>query len=452
MNFNNDDIIAAIATPYGTGAISVIRVSGKGSIASVDNIFVGKRSLLEAKSHSIHYGKILSKEGSVIDDVLVSVFKEPNSYTGEESIEISTHGNQLICNNILERLIEHNIRFAEPGEFTKRAFLNGRIDLSQAEAVVDIINSRTNASLKGARNQLDGLLSQKVDHLRKMLINSSSLLELELDFAEEDLEFVSYEKVKEEIEKIIDELSSLIDSYKIGKILRDGVNVVLVGKPNVGKSSLLNYLVKESRAIVSHIPGTTRDVIREEISIEGVLFKFFDTAGIRFTEDEIEKEGVFRSRKVVEDADLVILISDVVSEFPKDLLNELSELTKKEKIINLVNKIDLKNNFEQKNIIAVSAKTGEGIDNFIKILKEKSFVSDSFSEKSTIVSNLRHKNALEKAIVHLRQAIDSINGSFSAEFISVDLRNAENALGEIIGKVTTDDILNNIFSKFCIGK
>jgi tRNA modification GTPase len=407
---------------------------------------------LNAKSHTIHYGRIYGDDGNVLDDVLVSVFRAPNSYTGEESVEISTHGNQLICNRILERLVEQGVRLAEPGEFTKRAFLNGKLDLSQAEAVVDIINSRTNASLKGARNQLDGLLSSKIDSLRQMLLDSSSLIELELDFAEEDIEFVSFDKVKSEILKIRGEINNLINSYKVGKILREGVNVVLVGKPNVGKSSLLNYIVKESRAIVSHIPGTTRDIIREEISIDGFLFKIYDTAGIRITEDEIEKEGVLRSRKAVEEADIVILISETQDVFPEDLLEELKKLTMNNKIIYLTNKIDLDSENIFPNNLGISAKTGEGIKELLELLKMKTCGSDSYSEKNIIVSNLRHKTALEKSVHHLNKAVDSINDGLSGEFISVDLRNAENALGEIIGKVTSDDILNNIFSQFCIGK
>ncbi|MCB0730075.1 MAG: tRNA uridine-5-carboxymethylaminomethyl(34) synthesis GTPase MnmE [Ignavibacteriae bacterium] len=448
----NEETIAAIATPIGVGAISVIRVSGEESIQSVDPIFVGKKKLIEMNSHTIQYGKIVSESGEVIDDVLVSVFKNPNSYTGEDSVEISTHGSPLVCNNILARILKQNVRLAEPGEFTKRAFLNGKIDLSQAEAVIDVINSRTNASLKGARNQLDGVLSKKVDSLRESLVNSSSLIELELDFAEEDLEFVSLEKVKREIKNIIEEIEKLIDSYKIGKVIRDGVNVVFVGKPNVGKSSLLNYLVKESRAIVSHIPGTTRDVIREEVSIDGILFKLFDTAGIRITEDEIEKEGVLRSRKAVENADLVILLNDTNSEFPTDLYDEILHLTDKEKVIFVDNKIDLYKKILRENHFGISALTGEGVDKFLDHLKEKSFDSNSFSEKNAVVTNLRHKDALEKAREHLLKSIDSIDEKLSGEFISVDLRNAESSLGEIIGKVTTDDILNNIFSKFCIGK
>ncbi len=452
MLLSNEDTIAAIATPIGIGAISVIRVSGPDSIESVSKAFVGKKNLNSVKTHTIHYGKIVDQNHTVIDDVLVSVFKSPHSYTGEDSIEISTHGSPFVSNKILETLLKQNIRLAEPGEFTKRAFLNGRIDLSQAEAVIDIINSRTNASLKGARSQFDGLLSQKIDALRQSLINSSSLIELELDFAEEDLQFVSLEKVRLEIKNTILEIQKLVDTYKFGKVLVDGVNAVFVGRPNVGKSSLLNYLVKESRAIVSHIPGTTRDVIREEISIDGVLFKIFDTAGIRFSDDEIEKEGVLRSRKAVENADIVVLISDVFSGFPFDLYDEILKLTGPEKVIFVINKIDLNNNFNLEDNYGISAKTGDGIEKFLEVLKKKSFITETFSEKNAVVSNLRHKTALEKTIEHLVKTIDSIDKKLSGEFISVDLRNAESALGEIIGKVTTDDILNNIFSKFCIGK
>ena len=453
MNIFNEDTIAAIATPYGIGAISVIRVSGPKSISSVSNIFKGKINLESAKPNSIIYGNILDTDMTTIDDVLVSIFKAPNSYTGEDSIEISTHGNPLICNKILERILQQNVRLAEPGEFTKRAFINGKIDLSQAEAVVDVINSRTQASLKGARNQLDGLLSKKINYLRQKLLNTSSLIELELDFAEEDLEFISLEKVKLELNSIIEEISLLLDSFNFGKVLRDGVNVALVGKPNVGKSSLLNLLLKESRAIVSPIPGTTRDIIREEVSIDGILFKLFDTAGIRSTKDEIEEEGVLRSRRAIETADIVVLIYDIFSDFPDDLYSEILKITKKDKILLTVNKIDLgKPKSFKESILKISAKTGEGLNEFLFQLKNKCLLGEYFSENSVVVSNIRHKNALEKAKDYLLKALESINDKLSGEFIAVDLRNASSSIGEIIGIITTDDILNNIFSKFCIGK
>ena len=326
MTSFNTDTITALATPPGEGAISVLRISGSDSLPVMDNFFHGNRKISNCSANSINYGKIINSNDEVIDDVLVSVFHAPNSYTGEDSVEISTHGSQLIVKKIIEELINHGVRLAEPGEFTKRAFLNGKIDLAQAEAVADIILSRTDASLRGARNQLDGILSGKVDSLREQLVNTSSLVELELDFAEEDLEFLPLDKIKTNVIQTIEELEKLLETYSFGRVMRDGVNVAIVGKPNVGKSSLLNHILKESRAIVSEIPGTTRDVIREEVSINGVLFRLYDTAGIRLTFDEVEKEGVLRSREAVKNSDLVLFISDVTEGFSVDLYNELLEV------------------------------------------------------------------------------------------------------------------------------
>lgn len=444
--------IAAISTPQGEGAINVIRVSGPDAIKYADKIFRGKTSLVDAASHTIHYGRIVDLKEIIVDDVLVSVFKEPNSYTGENSVEISTHGSFLISKKIIGLLLEKNCRMAEPGEFTKRAFLNGKIDLAQAEAVVDVISSRTEASLRGARNQLDGILSKKVDSLRELLLNTSSLIELELDFVEEDIEFLTLDQIEENVDKVVYEINKLLDTYSFGRVIRDGVNVALVGKPNVGKSSLLNYILKESRAIVSEIPGTTRDVIREDVSIDGILFKFFDTAGIRSSEDQIEKEGVKRSREVVKNADVVLLINDVSEEMDEDILKTILSLSAKSKIINVFNKIDLDVEFTSEEGVLISALTGKGINSLFKTLKEKAISSQSYTEKSAVVSTLRHFNALKKAIKYLDHAKQSIERKFTGEFLSVDIRNAESSLGEIIGKVTTDDILNNIFSKFCIGK
>ncbi len=452
MTLTDEDTITAIATPHGVGAISVIRVSGPKSFYVADKIFKGKKKISESQSHTIHYGKIYSENSGVIDDVLISVFKKPNSYTGEDSVEISAHGSPLIAQKIIEILLENDVRLAEPGEFTKRAFLNNKMDLAQAEAVADIINSRTEASLKGARNQLDGLLSAKINFLREELVNVSSLIELELDFAEEDIEFVSTDEIKRKINGIIEEIEKLLKSYSFGKVIRDGVNVAIVGKPNVGKSSLMNYILKESRAIVSQIPGTTRDVIREEASIDGVLFRLYDTAGIRTTSDEIEKEGVIRSREAVKNADVVIFVNDATSGFDIDIYNEILEIQPEEKIIKVINKTDLKEPEGMSGDVYISAKTGKGMDELLKILKEKALGSETYTEKSAVVSNLRHFNALKKAKESLLIALDSVDKKMSGEFISVDLRNAENHLGEIIGKVTTDDILNNIFSNFCIGK
>ncbi len=451
-NLLTEETIAAIATPPGVGAISVIRVSGSNSFDAVDSIYRGNGLLSEAVSHTIHYGKIFNSAGELIDDVLISVFRKPNSYTGEDSVEISTHGNPYITKQIIELLLGQNVRLAEPGEFTKRAFLNGRMDLAQAEAVIDIINSRTDASLRGARNQLDGILSKKVHELRSLLINASSFVELELDFAEEDLEFIGHEELLKRVVKIVDEIKKLLATYSFGKIIRDGVNVTLVGKPNVGKSSLLNYLLKESRAIVSHIPGTTRDIIREDVSIDGILFRLFDTAGIRVSEDEIEKEGVIRSREAVKNSDLVIFLNDTETGISKELYDQLLSLTQNKKIITVLNKIDIDRRLDLNADIRISALTGEGIEKLFTRLKESVFDVSGYSEKSAIVSNLRHYQCLKKAKANLLNAKESINNKLSGEFIAVDLRNAENDLGEIIGEVTSDDILNNIFMKFCIGK
>ncbi|MBA4407464.1 tRNA uridine-5-carboxymethylaminomethyl(34) synthesis GTPase MnmE [bacterium] len=446
------DTIVAIATPAGVGAISVIRVSGPNSFTTVDKLFQGKVKLVDSKTHTIHYGKIYDTNNDLIDDVLVSVFRNPNSYTGEDSAEISTHGSSLITEKIVFALVESNVRLAEPGEFTKRAFLNGKLDLAQAEAVADLINSRTEAALRGARNQLDGLLSQKVDLLREVLINTSSLIELELDFAEEDVEFMSIKEILNNISQIEKEIDLLLKTYSFGRVINDGVNVALVGRTNVGKSSLLNYLLKEARAIVSEIPGTTRDIIRENLSIDGILFKLFDTAGIRVTEDVIEKEGVIRSHEAVKNADIVLFMNDVVSGFSNELYSQLLEITSDERIIKVMNKIDLNRKEAFIADVKISAITGEGMEELFSKLKEKAIGTNSYTEKTAIVSNLRHFNALSRTKENLLNARRSIDDKLTGEFIAVDLRNAEIALSEIIGKVTTDDILNNIFVKFCIGK
>lgn len=449
----NEDTIVALATPAGVGAISIIRVSGPKSIEVVDEIFVGKLKIKNAPSHTLHYGDIKNQDGEHIDDVLISIFRAPNSYTGEDSIEISTHGNPLITQKVIELLISNNdVRLAEPGEFTKRAFLNNRIDLTKAEAVADIISSRTEASYRGARNQLDGLLSQKVNNLRAQLLNSSSFVELELDFAEEDIEFVNQDELLKRIDSIIIEIDTLLESYEFGRVIRDGVNVAIVGKPNVGKSSLLNYILKESRAIVSEIPGTTRDVIREEVSIDGILFRLFDTAGIRVSEDTIEKEGILRSQETVRNADVVIFLEDVKQEESKKLHIDLLNLTSPDKILKVLNKIDLVDRPVSNADVKISAKTGQGIDALLSSLKQKTIGGNNYTEKTAIVTNLRHHNCLKKSRENLINARESILNKLSGEFISVDLRNAEMNLAEIIGEVTSDDILNNIFMKFCIGK
>ena len=448
-----EDTIVALATPAGVGAISVIRISGPQAFFAADNIFKGKIKIENAAPHTLQYGNIMNNDGEHVDDVLVSIFRAPNSYSGEDSVEISTHGNPLITQKVIELLITNcDVRLAEPGEFTKRAFLNNRIDLTKAEAVADIINSRTEASFRGARNQLDGILSKKVIELRTQLINSSSFVELELDFAEEDIQFVNQDELLKRIDSIIIEIDTLLESYSFGRVIRDGVNVAIVGRPNVGKSSLLNYILKESRAIVSEIPGTTRDVIREEVSIDGILFRLFDTAGLRTSEDSIEKEGVIRSHETIRNADVVLFLEDVIQGESKELFVNLIQHSSPDKIIKAVNKIDLVKNSKMVGDLRISVKTGEGIEALLKKLKEKAIGSGTYTEKTAIVTNLRHHNCLKKTRENLINARESILNKMSGEFISIDLRNAAMNLSEIIGEITSDEILNNIFMKFCIGK
>ena len=450
-NHFTEDTIVAIATPPGVGAISVIRISGSGAFISADSIFKGKSKLSDSRSHTIHYGNIVDGK-DIIDDVLVSVFHKPNSYTGEDAVEISTHGSPLIIKRIVELLIANGTKAAEPGEFTKRAFLNNRIDLTQAEAVADVISARTDASLRGARSQLDGMLSAKVSELREKLIRISSYIELELDFSEEDIELIQKDELIKNIDEIILEIENLLGTYSFGRIIRDGVNVTLVGKPNVGKSSILNYLLKESRAIVSEIPGTTRDIIREEVSIDGILFRLFDTAGIRLSDDVIEKEGVNRSIEAVKNSDMVLLIGDTEIGFSDELFQEVSNLNKGVGIIKVLNKIDLSPTNKLDSDFRISAVTGEGVDLLMAGMVKVSLGRSSYSEKDAIISNIRHYDCLKRANENLIKAKETAANKLTGEFISADLRAAESDLGEIIGLVTPDDILNNIFSNFCIGK
>ena len=452
MDNNKEDTIVALATPPGVGAISVIRISGPLSFTAIDDIFIGGIKIEQAKSHTIHYGKVVA-DNETIDDVLVFVFKAPNSYTGEDSVEISTHGSPLIVQKIISLLLTGiNVRAAEPGEFTKRAFLNNRIDLTQAEAVADLINSRAMISLRGARNQLDGFLSSRVGDLRSKLVNISSFVELELDFIEEEIELIQKTELISRIKSILVEINTLLSSYSFGKIIREGINVIIVGEPNVGKSSILNYLLKESRAIVSSIPGTTRDTISEEISIDGLLFKVHDTAGFRVAGDEVEREGVERSRSAMKNADLILFIGDVELGFSAQVEQEMIKLNPSARIIKVLNKLDLGLENNPSGDFNISAKTGQGMDEFIDGLKEKVLGESAYTEKDAIVSNLRQYNCLERAKENLEKAVKTTSENFSGEFIASDLRASELSLAEIIGFVTPEDILNNIFSKFCIGK
>jgi len=460
-----DDTIAAISTAIGEAGISVIRISGKDAIKIADKVFRGKRKLEEVKTHTAHYGKIVDSSGKVVDYVVATVFRSPHSYTGEDVVEISCHGGIFVTRKVLEAILEAGARLAQPGEFTKRAFLNGKIDLSQAEAIADLIRSATDLAYQSSLSQLEGSISRKIKKMRDDLINLCSLVELELDFADEDLEFVDKPELANKIRDAIAEIDELIETFKYGKIYREGIKVVIAGKPNAGKSSLLNALLNENRAIVSDIPGTTRDVIEESLNIEGVLFKVIDTAGLRETYDIIEQEGVRRAEEQLRKADMILLVidsTDEVDERDMRLYHRVLNLAVNEskRCVIVFNKVDLLDGkqmqmekvFEDFPVVHISALTGLGLDKLKKIMVEQSFLGMNRTEASVVITNVRHRDALVKAKQSLLYALKSLEEGMSGDLVAVDLRAGLNYLGEIIGEVTTEDILNNIFSKFCIGK
>lgn len=460
-----NDTIAAIATPIGEGGISVIRVSGREAISICDLLFVGKKPLREASSHTVHYGRFLNKEGNLIDEVLVSVFRAPNSYTGEESVEISCHGGMYVTNNILSSVLSNGARLADPGEFTLRAFLNGRMDLTQAEAVAALIHAKTEKSHSASLRQLSGELGNRIESFRTRLIDLCSLLELELDFSQEGIEFTKKNDAINQIDFTITDIKKLLASYSYGRVLRDGVKVVLTGKPNAGKSSLLNILLQQNRAIVSDVPGTTRDIIEENISINGLLVRLVDTAGIRQSADILEEESIRRTREQVESASVIVMLVDssiVITEGDKKLYKNLLQTARNNgsSVIFLLNKSDIKNpDFrfdieltEFESMLYISCLTGSGVEEFKQRLFQLSLPNYDPNSNSVLLQNERHKLALENAVERLKLARKTLHDGLSGEFAAVDLRAALDYLGEIIGITTPDDILQNIFSKFCIGK
>lgn len=448
----NEDTICAAITAYGIGAVSIVRLSGPRALEIGDKIFIGKQKLSLSPTHRIYYGRLINN----IDDVLVFVFRKPNSYTGEDSIEISHHGNFLITKRIIQLLLDNGARLAEPGEFTKRAFLNGKIDLLQAEAVSEIIQSRSDIAVQSARKQLDGILSDKIKEIRDYLVEIIGLLELELDFVEEDIEFVDRNTLISKIENIVIHINKLITTFNTGKLIHEGINVLILGRPNVGKSSLLNRILNDERAIVSDIPGTTRDIIKEEIFIDGSLFRFFDTAGLRISKDVIEEEGIKRALNLVNKADIIIHLVEYNS--IDDELIEFGINASNKYVIKILNKSDLiteeiKSKVEeQKGIFVISAKFGDGIDKLFNLFKNYVNENIVYSEDVAIISNIRHYNSLISAKDSLENAKQSLIESQSNEFVAIDLRKAANSLKELTGEITSEEILNSIFSKFCIGK
>ena len=463
-----EDTICAPATSGG-GAIAVIRMSGSQSISICNKIFSPadrKTKLPEQKGYSIVYGDILEEE-EVVDDVLVSVFRAPLSYTGEDSIEISCHASKYIQQKILELLVRNGASPASPGEFTRRAFLNGKMDLSQAEAVADLIASQTSAAHKLAVSQMKGKFSGEIGMLRAELLHFASLIELELDFGEEDVEFADRKKLSEIVARVLRISRELTSSFSLGNAVKNGVPVVIIGKPNTGKSTLLNRLLQEERAIVSEIPGTTRDAIEDTVNIEGIQYRFIDTAGLRETGDIIENLGIQRTHEKIDIASVIFLVADV-NEGIDGLMIVLDNLRTRfggtlKKIFILVNKIDndhygnklkIKHNLtlrDNETLLFISSKTGEGTD----ILKEKlAQVLDNhkLNTENVIITNVRHYNALLHVTDSLERVMSGLQNSLQEDLIAIDIRQAIHYLGEITGQITTDEILGNIFKNFCIGK
>jgi tRNA modification GTPase len=452
---NKEDTIVALATPPGASAIAVIRLSGKKAIDICSEVFHGK-DLHTQPSHTVHLGTIRDGQ-KIIDEVVVTLFKAPRSFTKEDVVEIACHGSDYIIKQILQLFIRHGARFAAAGEFTKRAFLNGRFDLAQAEAIADLIASDSEASQQAAINQMRGGFSSEIKKLREQLIHFASMIELELDFSEEDVEFANREQLQELVQNIKKPIEGLISSFSLGNAIKNGVPTVIAGKPNAGKSTLLNVLLNEDKAMVSEIPGTTRDFIEDEISISGFNFRFIDTAGLRETKDKLEAMGIERTRLKMKQASLIIYLFDVNNTSEDELKASLKELKDNySSYIVVGNKIDKdkKNTLTFRNfegIIYISAANKIGIEELKDKIVEQANLK-SFQPDKAIVTNARHYESLLNTKDALNKVLNGIEKGITGDFLAQDIRLALHHLGEITGEITTDDLLANIFSKFCIGK
>ncbi|WP_443939467.1 tRNA uridine-5-carboxymethylaminomethyl(34) synthesis GTPase MnmE [Pedobacter sp. MW01-1-1] len=450
----NSDTIIALSTPPGSGAIGVIRLSGPDAIRLTNEVFSGK-DLEKQASHTLHFG-LIKEDEQLIDEVVAGLFVAPKSYTKENVVEISCHGSNYIIQQIINLLISKGARAAKPGEFTLRAFLNGAFDLSQAEAVADLIASNSKASHDVAMQQMRGGFANELKGLREQLIHFASMIELELDFAEEDVEFANRDQLKNLVNRIQSVLRKLISSFEMGNVIKNGVPIVIAGKPNVGKSTLLNALLNEERAIVSDIAGTTRDTIEDELNIGGVVFRFIDTAGIRDTADIIEALGVERTLEKMKQAKLIIYMADSAQSVD-EVENQLAGLVRLEiPYLLLINKSDLldankRKQFEQLNAVFIAAKDKMGIDDLKQTLLEQVNLHH-INTSETLVTNIRHVEALKQTENALQRVLDNVDNPVTSDFLAMDIKQALHYLGEITGTVTTDDLLDNIFTKFCIGK
>ncbi len=455
MQFTSDNAtICALSTPPGIGAIGVVRVSGNDAISVCDRLFSGR--LTEAQGHTVKYGRF-ERNGHLIDDVLMTVFRAPRSFTGEDVVEIACHGSTYIRQSILEGLIAEGCRMARQGEFTFRAFMNGKMDLSQAEAVADLIAAETEGAHRLAMHQMRGGFSKEIGTLRQQLIDFASLIELELDFAEEDVEFADRAKLNELVNTIDKALRRLIDSFRTGNAVKNGVSVAIVGKPNAGKSTLLNALLNEERAIVSDIPGTTRDTVEDAIVLEGIRFRFIDTAGLRETEDVIEKIGVERSRAAMQQSAILIYLFDVRETPPESLaaaIEELKASATTATVLAVGNKVDAVGHPSENypsGTLFISAKDRTGLEQLTSTLLATAELGQ-IDANSTVVTNVRHYEALTRAHAAIQDVKKGLLNGVTGDFLAIDLRRALHHLGEITGEISSDDLLGNIFGKFCIGK
>lgn len=463
-----EDTIAAITTPLGASSVGIIRISGPDAAQVADRVFQAKRKikLQDSPSYTITYGTIRNEQGQVIDEALALTMWRPRSFTGENVVELQCHGGRVVLKKTLELVLASGARLAEPGEFSKRAFLNGRLDLAQAEAIMDLITAKTERGLQAAAGNLQGQISQKVRELREILLEVIAYLEADIDFPEEEFARMTDTDLDAKLQKIRDGINKILQNYKSGRIIRDGLKTALIGRPNVGKSSLLNALLKEKRAIVTDIPGTTRDTIEEYYNLAGIPLVLIDTAGIRDTQDLVERLGVEKTREIMEKADLILYIIDIVDGVTEDDLKFMSEIPK-EKMIVLVNKIDLWNRqaikpealegqvsqlLKDYKVVFISAAIGQGLTQLEKSIEEMVFDQGLEAGEDFYVTNTRQKDALQKAVISLDSARKSLQKNIPHDFISIDLHQAWLTLGEVTGETVSDDLLNEIFSRFCLGK
>lgn len=454
--------IAAIATAPGEAGIGIVRISGEKSIEILKKVFKPKKNIdiTDIPSRRVMYGHAVDRDGEVLDEVLAIIMRKPYSYTTEDVVELHCHGGIVPVRKIMEEVLKNGADIAEPGEFTKLAFLNGRIDLAQAEAVIDVITSKTETGLSAAMNQLEGELSKEIKAIMDKLLSMLAHIEASIDFPEHDVEEITVSNIRNMLVEAKTSAADLVASFDEGKIVRDGLKTAIIGRPNVGKSSLLNVLLKENRAIVTEVPGTTRDIIEEYLNIGGILIRLIDTAGIRETEDIVERMGVERTKGAISNSDLVILVLDASSELLYED-NEIIDLIKAKKVIAAINKTDLgfsinkkylTDLFGENNVIEMSVKNRDGIDKLEERIKGLVFHGKLSINKNSMVTNIRHKNLMDRALENMDRALSSIEDEIPVDLISVDIREAWSNLGAITGDTVEEDIVKEIFSKFCIGK